>query len=86
MIPEMFKRIPLAPRPGVILDLVYHPDRGDTPEFYTLRMYRENIDKLNWNAEDALAIHNWVSDIMRSMRVVDPTISLEIYNSVPRRN
>jgi len=75
----MFQRNPPPPRP-VMLDLVYHDadETNDLPEFWTLRMYRDNLRKLNYNAEDTMSIHRWVNDIIKNLRMIDEHVYLEI--------
>lgn len=80
----MFKLLPPAPRPGVVTDLVYYNTK-DKPEYWTIRLYRDNLDQLDLSGEDGLVLHNWVSDIMRQLRTVEPRIYLEIFETTPRR-
>ena len=89
-----FRTRPAAPRPGVAVDLVYHDPDGEIPEFWTLRMYRDNLKALDYSTENSIVVHNWVSDIMRSLRAVEAAqrgvdaeygrVWLEIFDTMPK--
>ena len=83
-----------APRPGVLVDLVYYEPDGDTPEYWTLRLYRENLGTLGFSTQDMLVVHNWISDIMKNLRSVEAAqrgasaengrVWLEIFDKLPK--
>lgn len=78
-----------APRP-VVADLCYFPEVPEdvnngiegNPQFWTIRLYRDNFE--TFSAEDKMVIFNWVSDIIRSIRVVEPNCFVEVYERMPR--
>jgi len=78
---SIFQSMP-APRP-VVADLVHFdeiPDDGQgngNPEYWTIRLYRDNFDR--FSAEDRLVISNWVSDVIKNIRLIQPLIYLEVY-------
>jgi hypothetical protein len=78
----MFQRKPPPPRP-VMLDLVYHEadEPNDIPEFWTLRMYRDNLKELDYSAEDTMAVHRWINDIIIDLRMIDTHVYPEIFES-----
>jgi len=79
---QIFKALP-APRP-IVADLVHFEEVNETPEFWTLRVYRDSFE--SFNAEDKLVIHNWISDVIKNIRLVEPNCWLEVYENTPRRN
>jgi hypothetical protein len=78
----MWQRNPPPPRP-IMLDLVYHEanDANDTPEYWTVRMYRDNLKELDYSVEDTMAVHRWVNDIIKNLRMVTPHVYPEIFES-----
>lgn len=82
----VFRAMP-APRP-VVADLVHFPEVPDdgqgngNPEFWTLRLYRDNFDQ--FSAEDRLVISNWVTDVIKAMRLFQPLFYLEVHERMPR--
>ena len=66
-----------------MLDLVYHEpnESNDTPEFWTVRMYRDNLKELDYNVEDTMAVHRWVNDIIKNLRMITPYVYPEIFES-----
>jgi hypothetical protein len=78
---QIFKMMP-APRP-VVADLVHFEEVPDeSPEYWTIRLYRDNFDK--FPAEDRLVISNWVSDVIRNIRLIQPLVYLEVHERMPR--
>lgn len=74
----MFKSLP-APRP-VKADLVYWPPLLDgTPEFWTVRIYRDDLRTMN--AEDQQVIAHWVFDVIQKCREVTPRVYHEVLES-----
>lgn len=76
----MFKSLP-PPRP-VVCDLVYFEETDDNMEYWTIRLYRDNFE--SFSAEDKLVIFNWVSDVIRNIRTIEPNCWPEVYERVPR--
>lgn len=80
-----FKR-KASPRENLVAHLIHHPEREEEgqllPEFWTVRLYRDNFD--SFSAEDRLVIFNWVSDIIKDMRVFEPRSYVEVHERVPR--
>lgn len=76
----VFKTIP-APRP-VVADLVQFDAQGDQPEYWTIRLYRDDFD--NNSGEDRMAIFNWVSELLRTIRIIEPNCWVEVYERAPR--
>lgn len=78
-----------SPRMGVVAHLVFHPPQIDnsvppeiTPSFWTVRLYRDNFD--SFSVEDRIVIHNWVSDIISSVREIEPRCYMEVDERVPK--
>lgn len=85
-IQAIFRSKQPAPRP-VVTHLVHFPEIEEEPgqfrpEFWTVRLYRDNFDA--FSKEDQLVIFNWVSDIIKSMRAVEPRSYVEVHERVPR--
>lgn len=78
---KIFRSIP-APRDGVVAHLVSYPETEETPEFWTVRLYRDNFE--SFSTESKVVIHNWVSDILRNMRMIEPRVYLEVFERMPR--
>ncbi len=78
---KIFRTMP-APRDGVVAHLVNFEEQPDAPEYWTIRLYRDNFD--SFSPEDRLVIHNWVSDIIRNMRLIEPRVYLEVFERTPR--
>lgn len=85
---KVFKSIP-APRDGVVVHLVHFEEEqaGDgeglvVPEYWTVRLYRDNFD--TFSKEDQFVLFNWVSDIIRTMRLIEPRTYLEVFERMPR--
>lgn len=71
-----------APRP-VVAHLVYHdPGPQGEPEYWTVRLYRDDFD--DNSAEDKLALFNWASDVIKTMRTVEPHSYVEVLERAPR--
>lgn len=78
-----------APRP-VVADLCYFPEVKEdinngiegNPQFWTIRLYRDDFD--SFSGEDRMAIFNWVSDTIKSIRAVEPNCWVEVHERVPR--
>lgn len=70
------------PRDGLVAHLVHFEETEESPEYWTVRMYRDNFD--SFSGEDRLVIFNWVSDIIKSMRVFEPRSYVEVLERVPR--
>lgn len=77
---KIFRSMP-APRP-VVCDLVHFRQVGETPEFWTIRLYRDDFDRNT--AEDKLVIFNWVSEMVKTVRMIEPNCYVEVYERVPR--
>lgn len=75
-----FNRKP-SPRDGLIAHLHYFKESIESPEFWTVRLYRDNFD--SFTAEDRMVIFNWVSDIIKDMRVFEPRSYVEVYERAP---
>lgn len=77
---QIFRSKP-APRP-VVCDLVHFEAEEQHPEYWTLRLYRDDFD--SFPVEDRLVIHNWVSDTIKAIRLIEPNCWVEVYERVPR--
>jgi hypothetical protein len=76
----LFKMYP-APRP-VVCDLVYFEPVGEQPDYWTLRLYRDDFE--DNSAEDKLVLHNWISDLIYKIREYEPHTYVEVYERVPK--
>lgn len=74
---RLFKTMP-KPRP-IEARLMYFESINETPEFWTLRVYRDEFE--TFKPEDKLVIHNWISDVIRTIRMIEPNMFLEVYES-----
>lgn len=77
---QIFRRNP-SPRP-VVADLVHFASGAENEEYWTIRLYRDNFD--SFSKEDQLVIFNWVSDVIRLIRMIEPNCYVEVYERVPR--
>ena len=66
------KPIPL----DVWAHLVEYPGGGLPPEYYAVRMYRDNFDKLT--PMDKMAAINWANETLQTMNILVPA-SLEVW-------
>lgn len=73
-----------VPRPGVTVDLVYFAPQPDAPEFWTIRCYRDEFNALS--GEDKVVVFNYISDIIKNIKAVEPNVWPEIYETAPRRS
>ena len=72
----IFRSMP-APRP-VVADLVYHPPLlNGTPDFWTVRLYRDNLR--TFSGEDQQVIAKWVFDVILACREAHPRVSHEVF-------
>lgn len=78
---KVFRTIPM-PRDGLVAHLVHFAEQEDAPEYWTLRLYRDNFE--SFSTESKVVIHNWVSDILRNMRMIEPRVYLEVFERMPR--
>lgn len=75
-----FKAEPI-PVPGATADLVYFPPLLDgTPEYWTLRLYRDNLRKFNGTDQEAIA-HWAFRTIERCSKI--STILPEVFEEEP---
>lgn len=79
--PELGKDIYGEPR-ELACHLVHFEEQEDSPEYWTVRLYRDNFNF--FTGEDRLRIFNWVSDIIKSMRVIEPRSYVEVHERMPR--
>lgn len=70
------------PRDGLVAHLVHFEETEIAPEYWTIRLYRDNFD--SFSGEDRLVIFNWASDTIKSMRVFEPRSYIEVEGRVPR--
>lgn len=78
-----------CPRAGVVCHLKYYPPQIDTssayhdmqPAYWGVILYRDNFD--SFSGEDRVVIFNWASDIVSSIRVVEPRCYVEMEEKVP---
>lgn len=71
-----------APRP-VVADLVeFPPGSQGEPPYWTVRLYRDDFD--NNTDQDKLVIFNWVSDVIQTIRQIEPNCYVEVHERAPR--
>jgi hypothetical protein len=74
---EAFRAKPAAPRKGLMIDLVNYPVTADNPvEFWAVRVYRNNFS--TFSAESQVALHRWIEDVIKSLRLIEPNLFLEV--------
>lgn len=77
----VFRANPI-PVPGAAVDLVYFPALLDgTPDFWTIRLYRDNLAK--FGGSDQVAIASRVAELIVKCRQVHPRVYHEVLEKEP---
>ena len=61
---------------NVAANLIEYPGGNAPPEYYAVRMYRDNFDKLT--PMDKMAAINWANETLQTMNILVPA-SLEVW-------
>jgi len=77
----VFNTMP-PPRNGVVAHLVHHKAEEPLPEYWTIRLYEDNFN--SFSGEDRVVIFNWISDMVRNMRIFEPRVYVEKFEGLPR--
>jgi hypothetical protein len=67
---------------GLLADLVEYPGGNLPPEYYNIRLYRSNFDKLTWPSR--FATMEWVRKTIEAMGAVTPC-AVEIWQEPTKK-